>query len=69
MKNTEFPEYEAEVDPVGFSFFLSANIPVESSSIQILLEAECVVQRLRYKIIIFEFLCVRLLSYSFYIVC
>eukprot|EP01033_Poteriospumella_lacustris_P000923 gene923-665_t len=47
MRNPAFAEYEAERDPVGFSFFLCANMPVESSVVQMMLAAECVVQRLR----------------------
>jgi Lon protease-like protein len=38
----------AEVDPVGFSFYLSANLPVQSSDLQNLLTANDVIDRLKY---------------------
>jgi len=39
--------FGAELDPVGFSFFLSANLPVSCRDAQRLLEARDVVDRLR----------------------
>ena len=39
--------YGAELDPVGFSYFLAANLPVTTEKLQGLLEAPEVVQRLR----------------------
>ena len=39
--------FGAELDPVGFSFFLSANLPVSCRDAQKLLEARDVVDRLR----------------------
>jgi ATP-dependent Lon protease len=37
----------AEIDPVGFSFYLSANLPVQSSDLQSLLAANDVIDRLK----------------------
>lgn len=39
--------YGAELDPVGFSFFLSANLPVSNEQLQTLLAAGDVTERLR----------------------
>lgn len=39
--------YGAEVDPVGFSYFLAANLPISNECLQSLLEAQDVVDRLR----------------------
>jgi len=39
--------YGAELDPVGFSFFLSANLPVSNEQLQSLLAAGDVTERLR----------------------
>lgn len=39
--------YGAELDPVGFSYFLAANMPISSEDLQSLLEAQDVVDRLR----------------------
>ena len=39
--------YGAQLDPVGFCFFLCANLPVSISDAQMLLEARDAVERLR----------------------
>lgn len=39
--------YGAEVDPVGFSYFLAANMPISNERLQSLVEAQDVIDRLR----------------------
>lgn len=39
--------YGAELDPIGFSYFLSANLSIANEDIQKLLEAQDVIERLR----------------------
>ena len=46
-RGSEDVVYGAELDPLGFSFFLSANLPVSCRDAQRLLEAEDAVDRLR----------------------
>jgi len=50
-------QYGAELDPVGFSFFLAANLPVSNEQLQRLLEVNTMVERLRLLI------CCNLFSY------
>lgn len=47
LRKPRFSEYEAEKSPVQFSFFLCANMAVESSLLQAMLEAKGVMERLR----------------------
>lgn len=56
-------KYGAELDPVGFSYFLSANLPLPTSTLQQLLGAIDTVDRLRLAIycvylILFIYICI-----------
>lgn len=42
------PQFRAEIDPIRFSYYVSANMPVDHNKLNNLLKAENVVERLKY---------------------